>query len=62
MGGSAFVLLMLAELALAMLGFGRTGAQFAASLATAPGLVGLGGQIAFGLMPLFDSQGRYRRN
>ena len=47
----AFILLMLAELALAVQ-FGRTPAQWAASLVAVPGIIGLAGQIIFALMPL----------
>lgn len=51
MGLSGFALLMAAETALG-LAFGRGLAAQAGALATAPGLVGLAGQVAFGLMPL----------
>lgn len=51
MGALAFALLLLAEAALAYLLAGQTPAGWAASLATAPGLLGLAGQIAFALMP-----------
>jgi hypothetical protein len=47
----AFALLMLAEL-LAALCFGQTPAQFLASQVTPPGVLGLLGQIGFGLIPL----------
>jgi hypothetical protein len=51
MGALAFLLLMLAELATA-LAFGQTAPQFLAAMATAPGALGLAGQIGFGLIPL----------
>ena len=51
MGALAFGLLIIAELLLS-LAFGGTPAGFAAGLATAPGLLGLAGQVAFALMPL----------
>lgn len=52
MGVTAFSLLMLAELGLAVAGFGQTVAQYAAALAAPAGLLGLAGQIGFALMPL----------
>jgi hypothetical protein len=51
MAGLAFTLLMLAEL-LTALAFGQTPAQFFAAQATPPGVLGLLGQIGFGLIPL----------
>lgn len=56
MGTVAFMLLMLAELVLA-LGFGRSMTQYASGLATSHGLIGLSGQVAFGLMPLVRRSG-----
>jgi hypothetical protein len=58
-GGIAFLLLMLAELCLAVLLFGRSPEEFAASLATPAGVIGLAGQIAFATFPLLES-GRRR--
>jgi hypothetical protein len=52
MGASAFAMLMLAELALSVLVFSRSGPEFLADLRTPPGLLGLAGQIAFALLPL----------
>ena len=52
MGGIAFALLMVAELALAVLILDMPPMAFLAGMATAPGLPGLAGQIAFGLIPL----------
>jgi hypothetical protein len=51
MGGIAFALLMLAELATA-LGFGQTPTAFLAAMGTPPGALGLVGQIGFALIPL----------
>lgn len=53
MGAVAFALLMAAEFALSTLAFGRSAAEFMGAFATPAGLLGLGGQIAFALMPLF---------
>ena len=50
MGAIAFALLMLLELATA-LAFGQTTQQFLTGLTTAPGALGLAGQIGFGLIP-----------
>ena len=52
MGVLAFCLLILAEVGLSVLAFNRSGAEYLALLQTAPGLLGLAGQIAFGLFPL----------
>lgn len=52
MGALAFVLLMLAELGLSVLVFDRSGAEYLAHLQTAPGLLGLAGQIVFAFIPL----------
>ena len=52
MGGSAFVLLMLAEFILAVLLFGSSPAQFFAKLTDVAGLFGLAGQVVFALMPI----------
>ncbi|WP_135448500.1 hypothetical protein [Tabrizicola caldifontis] len=57
LGGLAFVLLMLAELSLA-LAFGQTPARFLSDLATPPGALGLAGQIGFGLIPALHRQRR----
>jgi hypothetical protein len=53
MGAMAFVLLMIAELALAVLVFGRTPAQHFAAYGDAAGWLGLAGQIVFALLPLW---------
>lgn len=52
MGGTAFLLLMLAELALAVWGFGQSAASYWAGFAAPAARLGLAGQIAFALMPL----------
>jgi hypothetical protein len=52
MGGTAFILLMVAELAMSIWLFGRSPAAYATGLATSAGVLGLAGQIAFALLPL----------
>lgn len=52
MGALAFGLLMMAELGLSFLVFDRSGAAYLADLLSAPGLLGLAGQIAFAFIPL----------
>ncbi len=52
MGAMAFVALMALELALGGFGFGRTPADMLRSMSTPAGLIGLAGQIGFGLIPL----------
>ncbi len=59
MGGSAFALLMLAELALSTLLAGRTPGEHFALYAQARNLLGLAGQLAFAALPLL-SAGRPR--
>ena len=58
MGGLAFALLMLGETTLGVTLFGRTLAGSLAAMATLPGLVGLAGQIGFGLIPALRGQPR----
>jgi hypothetical protein len=59
MGGLAFVILMLAEFALAFALSGQTPAAYAATFATAPGaLLGLAGQIGFALIPALRAYAR----
>ena len=54
MGFLAFVWLMLAELALSVLAFGKTPAEFVHELTSSPPhLLGLIGQILYGWMPFF---------
>jgi hypothetical protein len=61
MGGVALGLLAAAEIMLGVLLFGRdAGAQLAA-LSTPPGLLGLGSQLAFGLIPFVQLQWMLRR-
>ncbi len=52
MGVVAFVLLLAAELALALALFGGTVAGFLAALGTPEGAAGLAGQVVFAAMPL----------
>jgi hypothetical protein len=52
MGAVAFGLLILAELALSLTLFGRSINDFAQALATPHGMIGLAGQVLFGLMPV----------
>lgn len=52
MGLGALALLLVAEFALGTWGFGRSTADQLAAWTTAAGLLGLGGQLVFGLMPL----------
>jgi hypothetical protein len=52
MGAVAFGLLILAEVVLSSLLFGRTSSEFLGSLTTPQGAIGLAGQALFGLMPL----------
>ena len=51
MGLFAFAVLMIAELALARLLTGLSAAKWAASLLSAAGALGLGGQVVFALIP-----------
>ena len=53
MGAAAFVFLMAAELALARFGFGQSVGEFLRGLITSAGAVGLAGQLAFALFPVF---------
>ena len=52
-GAIAFILLMIAEAALSVVMRRESVAVWAANLVTPLGLLGLAGQIGFGLMPLF---------
>lgn len=52
MGGLAFALLMVAEMALAVGVFGRSLPEHMAHYATWPGALGLVGQVGFALIPL----------
>ena len=57
MGGTAFVWLMLAEFGLSQ-AFGRTPAEHLASFFTPAGLLGLAGQLAFAVLPVFIKPAR----
>jgi hypothetical protein len=57
MGGSAFTLLMLAELALS-LAFGRTAGEHLAAMLAPAGLLGLAGQLVFAGLPLIIKSAR----
>lgn len=52
MGAFAFVLLMAAELALGVCGFGQSLAGILAGFLRPDGMLGLAGQVAFGLVPV----------
>ena len=52
MGMVALGLLLLAEIALATIGFGQSMATILTQYATPPGAIGLAGQVAFGLIPV----------
>ena len=54
MSASAFILLMLAEIALGRIAFGQTLATQIAALREMAGLIGLGGQMIFALLPLLQ--------
>jgi len=54
MGLTGFVLLMLAETALGLVGFGRSLDMQLTALAQPAGLIGLAGQLAFGAIPLLQ--------
>ena len=55
MGGLAFLLLMLAEPAIAIFGFGRSLSQYFAGFRSPAGLIGMLGHIAFALIPLVQT-------
>ncbi|MGJ3265330.1 MAG: hypothetical protein ACFE0R_19075 [Salinarimonas sp.] len=57
MGALAFGLLMLAELGLSVFLFGRTPSEHWATYTTLPAQLGLVGQVAFALLPLFVARG-----
>ena len=52
MGGTAFLVLQIAEALLAVFAFGRTPSAYLVTLVTPVGLIGLSGQIVFALIPL----------
>ena len=51
MGGVAFALLIAAELTLSVYAFGQNVGAWVESLGTPAGLLGLAGQVGFGLIP-----------
>jgi hypothetical protein len=55
MGVLAFLLLMIAEPAIAIFGFGGSLTQYLAGVRSTAGLIGLLGQIAFALIPLVQA-------
>ena len=55
MGVMAFLLLMIAEPAIAIFGFGGSLTQYFAGFRSTAGLIGLLGQIAFALIPLVQA-------
>ncbi|WP_052341072.1 hypothetical protein [Salinarimonas rosea] len=57
MGTLAFGLLILAELGLSVALFGRTPGAHWATYTTLPAQLGLAGQVAFALLPLFVARG-----
>jgi hypothetical protein len=58
MGALAFFLLILAEFALAFALSGQTPFAYAAGFLTAPGALGLAGQVGFALIPALRAQAR----
>jgi hypothetical protein len=58
MGGTAFVLLMLAEAGLAVFAFDRTLLDHVRSHGSIAGAIGLCGQLAFAAFPLLQGQAR----
>lgn len=58
MGAVAFALLMAAEFALGIYGFGKTAGEIVASFALLPAQFGLAGQVGFALMPVLRAVAR----
>ncbi len=56
MGAAAFILLMAEELALSILGFGRSAAEHWQHYRTLAGALGLGGQIVFAAFPFVQTK------
>jgi hypothetical protein len=52
MGAVAFVVLMVAELLLAILAFGRSAAGFVAAFSSPAGAIGFAAQVVFALFPI----------
>jgi hypothetical protein len=61
MGGSAFVLLITAEVSLSVFVFGLSASAFAAGLIQPAGLLGLTAQLVFAAMPALGLIGGERR-
>jgi hypothetical protein len=61
MGGLALVLLLVAELALGLFGFGRSLAAQLDAWGSPAGALGLAAQLAFGLVPFVQVQWQLRR-
>jgi hypothetical protein len=57
-GGTAFVLLQAAEMALAAIAFGKPPPAYVRDLTTAPGALGLAAQLAFALFPVLQARRR----
>ncbi len=55
LGGAAFALLIIAEVALSVWAFGLTVRGWAGSLGTPAGLLGLAGQVGFGAVPAIQA-------
>jgi hypothetical protein len=55
MGAVAFALLMAAELALSVIAFGRPVDAYLESFMTPEGLIGLGSQVIFGVIPAMQA-------
>lgn len=53
-GASAFLLLMFIELSISVFAFGRSSTEYFGSLRVAPGVIGLLGQVFFGLIPFLQ--------
>lgn len=66
MGLVAFVTLMMAELMLAVIAFGKTSSEFLKEITSSrPQMIGLVGQMLYGLFPLVEANMKYasqRRN
>ncbi|MBY0508814.1 MAG: hypothetical protein K2P94_01560 [Rhodospirillaceae bacterium] len=57
MGGLAFGLLMIGEFGVSAVGFGRTFSDYLASYANMSAILGLVGQLVFGLFPAMQLMG-----
>jgi hypothetical protein len=54
MGGMAFGLLMVSEFGISIVAFGRRPVEYFTGFGDVPELLGLSGQVAFGLIPLLQ--------